>query len=609
MAESNSWVRRGFSRSTSPARPARTCRPEVERLEDRLVLSQVGTPNQNYVDQLFLDLTGHHADPKSLASLSHLLDRKGPRARVRVVQAVENTSAYRLQEVKQAFQDMLGRQPTSAEATGALDYLQKAQPVRAQGAVPFLIGTGTFEQLEANLIASGEFFRKSGHTDNGFLRGVFRHVLGAEPGPASLRGFRSGLAAGSSRFIVGLNILDDTSAIQKQVQTFFRYLRRPSDSGTLNRLVHFAVTHDGSHPRQGVDLVLARLLATDEYFRLAQQNPPPLGSAATTRADARVVLTSSNNPALTGEAVTFTALVSPAQGQGVPPTGTVTFVEGSTVLATVTLSNGVASFTTSTLSVGNHAIVANYSGDAQFNPASATLAQTVRVPNARDVTLSPNSMPNPSNVGDAVTFSVRVAAATPGNPNVPGGQVQFTIDGQAFDTELIINGVATSSPTAPGRLMGGGHTIGFNYLGDADFDPRSVSLTQNVNPVTPTVTITAFANTPGNAAPFGQVTFTVTVSPPAGVPFTPTGSVTFTSSDATFAAATYNLSNGSVTTNNPTITLHGLNQTITVTYNGDRNFRQASTTRALQFVDGGEASDNDPSEDNPNVDDRNNTFV
>jgi hypothetical protein len=61
------------------------------------------------------------------------------------------------------------------------------------------------------------------------------------------------------------------------------------------------------------------------------------------------------------------------------PAGTVTFLDGSTTLGTVSLDRAdTASLTTTTLAVGNHAITASYSGDANFRAVtSAALYQTV----------------------------------------------------------------------------------------------------------------------------------------------------------------------------------------------------------------------------------------
>jgi hypothetical protein len=96
------------------------------------------------------------------------------------------------------------------------------------------------------------------------------------------------------------------------------------------------------------------------------------------------VLVSSLNPAQPGQAVTFAATVSTtAQGAG-PPAGVVTFFDGSTVLGLATLnSNGVASLTTTTLSVGRHMITASYSsgteGNVSFAPStSMAVMETVR---------------------------------------------------------------------------------------------------------------------------------------------------------------------------------------------------------------------------------------
>jgi hypothetical protein len=88
-------------------------------------------------------------------------------------------------------------------------------------------------------------------------------------------------------------------------------------------------------------------------------------------------LTSSPNPSAYGQTVTFTAAVT--SGSHPPPDGeTVRFKEGITVLGTGVLTAGSASFTTSTLLVGTHAIRASYAGDVHFlTSTSNTLKQVV----------------------------------------------------------------------------------------------------------------------------------------------------------------------------------------------------------------------------------------
>ncbi len=93
-------------------------------------------------------------------------------------------------------------------------------------------------------------------------------------------------------------------------------------------------------------------------------------TAATT-----TTLTSSPNSSTLSQPVTFTASVSAGSGT---PTGTVTFLDGSSTLGTVALSSGSATFTTSSgLTTGRHAIQAIYSGDGTFT--GSTLAPFTQI--------------------------------------------------------------------------------------------------------------------------------------------------------------------------------------------------------------------------------------
>ncbi|MEI9982858.1 MAG: Ig-like domain repeat protein [Aliidongia sp.] len=87
-----------------------------------------------------------------------------------------------------------------------------------------------------------------------------------------------------------------------------------------------------------------------------------------------VTLTSSADPSSYGQAVTLTATVAASGGN---PTGTVVFRDGSTVLFTGTLAAQITSYTTASLSVGQHAISVIYAGDNIFTSGSAGLIQTV----------------------------------------------------------------------------------------------------------------------------------------------------------------------------------------------------------------------------------------
>jgi hypothetical protein len=96
-------------------------------------------------------------------------------------------------------------------------------------------------------------------------------------------------------------------------------------------------------------------------------------------AAANIAIASSSSTQFFGQSVTLTATVAAADPETGNPTGTVTFLDGTTQLATATLnSSGQASFTTSTLPAGTHTITARYSGDSVFLfSTSVALTQSV----------------------------------------------------------------------------------------------------------------------------------------------------------------------------------------------------------------------------------------
>ena len=92
------------------------------------------------------------------------------------------------------------------------------------------------------------------------------------------------------------------------------------------------------------------------------------------QATSAATVTSSPNPSIQGQAVTFTAkITSPT----VVPTGPVTFTLGNTVLGTVQLSGGKATFTTSTLPVGTDTVTVTYPWNSNIASSSASIAQVV----------------------------------------------------------------------------------------------------------------------------------------------------------------------------------------------------------------------------------------
>ncbi len=120
-------------------------------------------------------------------------------------------------------------------------------------------------------------------------------------------------------------------------------------------------------------------------------------------------LTVDVNPATAGQAVTFRATMTGGGAAGTP-TGTVTFKDGSTTLGTGTLNgSGVATFATSSLSVGIHSMTAVYGGDSNFpGSTSSPLNEVINPPppTALTVTANPTSLTLTSGQSGTVALTI-----------------------------------------------------------------------------------------------------------------------------------------------------------------------------------------------------------
>jgi hypothetical protein len=156
------------------------------------------------------------------------------------------------------------------------------------------------------------------------------------------------------------------------------------------------------------------------------------------------------------------------------PTGSVSFYDGPMLLGSSTLSNGVASFKTTALSVGPNSITVVYGGDNNFQGTSAPLALTVNQdPTTTKLTSSSASAAH----GKPVTLSAAVLPVAPG-AGTPTGTVSFWDGSTLLGTVNLSGGVAqlTYSFAVVGR-----HKIKAVYNGDADFlVSTSAVLTQTV---------------------------------------------------------------------------------------------------------------------------------
>ena len=122
----------------------------------------------------------------------------------------------------------------------------------------------------------------------------------------------------------------------------------------------------------GLQSITAVYLGTDNF----KTSTSTVLDQTINKAGTTTSLTSSLNPSTLGSSVTFTAVVK-ANTAGTPG-GSVTFKDGTTVLAVRGLTSGEASFATTSLAVGSHSITAVYgAGTNYYGSTSPVLTQKV----------------------------------------------------------------------------------------------------------------------------------------------------------------------------------------------------------------------------------------
>jgi len=292
------------------------------------------------------------------------------------------------------------------------------------------------------------------------------------------------------------------------------------------------------------------------------------GGQTVNPSDTSTGVSSSVNPSVFGQPVTFTATVAPTAPGAGTPSGTIDFFVDGSPLSSVPLASGSATTTpVANLPVGTHTVTTTYTGDTSFHGSAGTLAGGQVVAKA-DTTTTVGSSANPSVSGQGVSFTATVAPVAPG-AGTPTGNVSFFLNGAPLQTQALSAGAATTSSIS--NLAVGSYAVTATYGGDTSFNTSSSpTLTQVVKGADTTTTVT----TATSPTVFGQpVTFTATVAPVAPASGTPTGQVEFFADGSSFGTAT--VTAGSATS--PSIsTLAVGSHTVTATYGGDASFNTST---------------------------------
>ena len=178
-------------------------------------------------------------------------------------------------------------------------------------------------------------------------------------------------------------------------------------------------------------------------------------SIVVSQATGVVVISSSSAVSGYGSNVTFTVTVPSGAN------GTVTFKDGGTTLAIVTVNGSSAAFSTSTLATGSHSITGSWSGDS--NHTAATTTSLTQVVTRVAAVLSLVSSQNPALYGDSVLLSCTVA----GTGVTPTGTIILQ-DGN--DTIATLNLDASGHAVYPiNALSAGSHALRIIYSGDSTY--------------------------------------------------------------------------------------------------------------------------------------------
>jgi hypothetical protein len=220
-----------------------------------------------------------------------------------------------------------------------------------------------------------------------------------------------------------------------------------------------------------------------------------------------------NGTAVFGTAALVSATVN-AQSCGNLPTGTITFLDGSTQLGTPqTVQSSTnpncavqatASLITSAYTLGNNSITYKYSGDTNYASAVSAAAQ---VDAQIGTSLAIASSASTIQQGQSITFSATVTSAQSGGPAMTG-TVSFTANSVSIGNVPLSNGQAHVATTA---LPSGNVQIVANYSGDTNYSAASFSINQQVTPG-PDFSVSFAPAALNVSAPGANATTTVTVT-------------------------------------------------------------------------------------------------
>ena len=270
-----------------------------------------------------------------------------------------------------------------------------------------------------------------------------------------------------------------------------------------------------------------------------------------------------------GTAVTATATLNSSVSGSFD--GSVTFSDNGQPLATVAVAPGSHSvaYTWTPPAGAGQTITASYGGGSNYTQSGSPGSVTLTVAAAPTSTTLASSQ-NPSVAGHPVTYTATVTPAG-GATGTPAGTVRFLVNG-SLAAQPALNGSGKATWTDPSPSDGDSIEADFVPTDSTQWQPSSGSLTQTVDNVQTTTTVSSPANNASYS--YGStITFTATVSP---VP--PSGTVTFSAGGVDSPPMPVDATTGVATWTTDQIPASASPDTLTASYSGTTNYAPSSNS-------------------------------
>jgi hypothetical protein len=206
-----------------------------------------GTPNEVWVNSVYLDLLHRPVDPPSLTFWTDQLESDVPRPTV--AQMLTNSAEYRTAVIKQQFQALLGRPASPSDVN---TYLQ------------FFFNGGTIEGMKALIFSSSEYATHHGTGGNPFawVNAVFQDVLGHTADPATQQPYWVGFYQKNGPLQTALAILHTPEADGVMVVKLYESLLGRDPRASEGVISWWVDLQNGARD----ETVTAGIASSDEYF-------------------------------------------------------------------------------------------------------------------------------------------------------------------------------------------------------------------------------------------------------------------------------------------------------------------------------------------------------